>query len=70
MRWDQVQGRVPNEWKEGQRFIEKLSVIDFYKDPTFIYLHNSIIMQNTNGYSLHRFISRADYTLKNPSPLR
>ncbi|MEK3688277.1 hypothetical protein [Paenibacillus sp. FSL R10-2736] len=44
MRWDEVQERFPNEWvvleatkaysKEGQRFIEEMSVIDSYEDST------------------------------------
>lgn len=44
MRWDEVQERFPNEWvvleatkaysREGQRFIEEMSVIDSYEDST------------------------------------
>ncbi|MRN56668.1 hypothetical protein GJB61_27280 [Paenibacillus sp. LC-T2] len=44
MRWDEVQERFPNEWvvleatkaysKEGQRFIEEMSVIDSYENST------------------------------------
>ncbi|MBA9083834.1 hypothetical protein FHR92_000277 [Fontibacillus solani] len=44
MRWDEVQERFPNEWvvleatkaysKEGQRFIEEMSVIDSYEEST------------------------------------
>lgn len=44
MRWDEVKERFPNEWvvfeatkaysKEGQRFIEEMSVIDSYGDST------------------------------------
>lgn len=44
MRWEEVQERFPNEWvvleatkaysKEGQRYIEEMSVIDSYEDST------------------------------------